>query len=187
MRHTLAALWLLAAVGCVAPVQYRYTPLTPADTLPPWPYGDMVKAVLDASNAWKPSEVKDLELLAWYAKVDDRPLYVNVALFWAELSPSLNKWALVKIAQNPVPWGNDKPENRRFRSQWHPSVCCDCGWEPVEMFNHPPTTADIQRFMREWDDGSPGWVYLTSGVRAATWKRLIGEEPPPEVIRGRAG
>ena len=149
----------------------------------------MVEPVVYDSPYWQPTEVRRAELLAWYAKVDDRPLYVNVALFWLELSPinSKGRWALIQLGQNPIPHDSDSPENRPWRTSWRPYIINDAKWEPFAIFDHAPTAGDIREFMREWDDSSSRWKYLSAGVRAETWERLIGEKPPTEVLRGEGG
>ena len=178
-----------AASGKTVPQQYRFVPSSPGDTLPPWRYGDMVKAVLEATTDSKMPRIETLELLAWYGKVDDRPLYLNVALFWAEMSlpDSTRSWALVQIGQNPIPWGEDTPENRRLSSEWRTYEIYDVDWRPIAVFDHPPTTLDVRQFLEYWDQDVSGWKYLTSGVRIETWKRLIGDVPTFRVNRSEAG
>lgn len=183
------AVFAVLALCCAVPPQYRFVPSIPGDTLPPWRYGDMVQAVLEAADAWNMPDIKTLELLAWYGKVDDRPRYVNVALFWAEMasSHSTRKWALFQIGQNPIPWGDDKPKNREVGSEWGIYTIFDVDWRPIAVFDHPPTNLDAREFLRYWDKSTSGWKYLTSGVRTETWKRLLGEAPTFVVNHGDAG
>ena len=176
MRILAVALVVALILACAPPkLRYRHSPLDPSDTLPPWPYHDIVEGVLGASRDWEPSDVKHVELLAWYGKVDSRPWYVNVALCWVELE---DRWALVQLAQNPVP-PDEKPKHREFHSRWHAYYIYDIKWRPVAIFDRPPTASDVEHFLTEWDDSGRGWKYLTRGVRTQTLKRLLGEEPQP--------
>ena len=198
-RLLIFSLAAVSTVACLAPRQYRFVPSDPSDTLPPWHYADLIEAVLCASPFpqvpspyWKSSEVNRAELLAWYGKVDDRPIYVNVALFWVELTPSVSggRWALVQLGQNPIPTPEnspDSPGDRELRTKWGLYFIFDTKWEPVEIFDHPPTDDDVKMFLKNWDDSSLRWTYLTSGVRLATWERLFGSKPSFRVNSNDAG
>jgi hypothetical protein len=191
MKARVAALFAISAawpvVAISAPGSHlRFLPSDPKETLPPWDYVEMVSVVVNQSSAWFPrwraSDVEALELLAWSAKVDDRPVYVNYALFGARLRGK--RWALAMLAQNPVPDRYMPQDERAKATRWGFVNVRDPSWSgPVAVFNKPPTRAEVDYFLNGWDWPDERWVSLTEGVRPQAWKAIFNELPPPKMIR----
>jgi hypothetical protein len=156
-----------------------FIPSIPKDTLPPWRYDDMTRVVAEQSGVWSPHEVRDLELLAWYAVVDDRPLYVNAALFGVRLTGG--RWGLAQLGQNPIPDPHVPPERASARMNWFFWRITDVDWEPAAVFAHKPSPEDIDRFLRFWHEQTY-WRTLSQGFRAQTWQAFLGV-PAPASLR----
>lgn len=155
--------------------QREFFPSFPRDTLPPWRYVDMTQVVVEESGRWVPSEVEALELLAWYAQVDDRPLYVNVALFGVRLTGG--RWALVQLAQNPIPDANYPAGTAARRTRWTLYYVTDVPWGPVALYSAKPTSRDVESFLAYWND-TGGWRVLSRGFRSQTWNAFLGVPAP---------
>lgn len=161
-----------------APVEF--VPSLPKDTLPPWRYDDMTRVVVEESGSWSRREVLAVELLAWYAVVDDRPLYVNVALFGVRLSGG--RWALVQLAQHPIPEPSVATGHAGMRTGWLYYVIFDVDWNPVAVFKGKPSTLEVDAFLRFWSEQNP-WQVLSQGFRAQTWQAFLGL-PVPAKLEG---
>ena len=142
------------------------------DPLPPWSYAEMARAALDGLPGRSSADVRDFRLLAWHGVVDDRPVHVEQALFWVSLRLRARgeQWALVQLGRNP-----DRPD---VFSKWALYVVMDTPWQPVRLFDHSPTNAEVYGFLDFWKfSPDPSWRLLTSGVRERTWKHATGEPP----------
>jgi hypothetical protein len=153
--------------------QAEFLPSIPKDTLPPWRYVDMTRVIVEDSSAWRPGEVQALELLAWYAKVDDR--YVNVALFGVRLTRG--RWAFVQLVQTPIPDPTDPPGTANSRTVWHSYFIFDVAWKPIAVFPAKPTARQVDAFLQWWNANQYGRV-LSQGFRSQTWKAFLGLPAP---------
>ncbi len=156
----------------------RFVPRDPTETLPPWRYQEMVAVVLSRSPNWKASEVKSLELLAWFSAKDDRPVYLNVALFCVELDGG--DYGLAQLAQNPIPSARQPERQRAVATKWGLYDVWDDPWEPTVRFRSRPTAEAVKQFLRLWPGRrlDTSWSILTCGVRARTWRRALGMKGP---------
>ena len=161
---------LAAALGPVV-----FIPSLPADTLPPWRYDEMTRVVVEQAGEWEASDVESLELLAWYAVVDDRPWYVNVALFGVRLSGG--RWALAQIGQNPIPDRSVTFATASRRMDWNWYRITDVDWEPGTVFKGKPSPEAVDRYLRFWGDFR-GYRFLSHGFRARTWQAFWGLPAP---------
>lgn len=169
-----------AAVPLAMRPPVEFVPSLPKDTLPPWTYDDMTRVVVELSGSWSRREVLAVELLAWYAVVDDRPLYVNVALFGVRLSGG--RWALVQLAQNPIPGPFVAGGSSQLRTGWSPYLIFDVDWNPVAVFKGKPSTLEVDAFLRFWFEQG-GWQVLSQGFRTQTWQAFLGLPAPPKLAR----
>ncbi len=156
----------------------EFLPSIPKDTLPPWRYVDMTRAILEDSSSWLPQEVQGLELLAWYATVDDRTEYVNyvnVVLFGVRLTGG--RWALVQLGQNPIPEPYAPAGTANIRTVWHSYLILDVNWSPIAVFPAKPTSRQVDAFLQWWGRDESGRV-LSQGFRSQTWKAFFGLPAP---------
>jgi hypothetical protein len=131
----------------------------------------MVAAVLEGLKL-NSRKVRDLRLLAWHGMSDDRPVHVEQALFWADLSnqDSGKRWSLVQIGRNP--------DRGDVFASWGLYIVMDTPWQPVKSFDHPPNNIDVYSFLQFWSFApDKPWRLLTCGVREQTWKYVTGELP----------
>jgi hypothetical protein len=146
----------------------------------------MVDVVVNKASAWsrgwRPSDVEALELLAWVAMRDDRPVYVNHALFGAKLRG--RRWVLAMLAQNPIPDRHMREQERVRAARWHLVEVRDLSWSgPVKVFHHLPGRQEIEYFLNGWNWPDGTWVSLTEGVRPRAWNEILGAAPPPKMER----
>ena len=168
--------------GCAATADYRnFVPSDPSDVLPPWRYLDMVETVVDGwKQQWTVADVEEVEVLAWYAMVDDRAWYVNGALLCLRLTRG--RWALAQIAQNPIPDSRVSPQRRDVDTRWNYHFIFDVTWQPGVAYSHRPTAAEVDDFLQRWR--TPTDFRITAeGVRKKTWQRLF-QRPLPAKLRG---
>jgi hypothetical protein len=118
----------------------------------------------------KNAKVSKLHVLAWYREKDDRPLYLDCALVWAEVNTSIGKkWAIVQMARNPM-----KKEHLN-NQHWHSYMVFD-GDDGFSFFDAPPRNRDLQKVVYNFKfKPTKGWVRYASHVDQAIWKTLIGD------------
>ena len=121
----------------------------------------------------KKIKVTDFKVLAWYRERDDRPVYVDYALCWAEISTkSGTRWVLLQMARNPML--NEHPVDRT----WNLAIVLDAPNRWFLYFEKPPKNDDVYgrmswfRFKAERD-----WVYYDSKILDENWESAIGEKP----------
>jgi hypothetical protein len=181
MHHLFAALLIIGATSLESappPVEHlEFVPKEGKDPLPPWRYADMTKVIVHESRAWKPREVDGVELLAWRATVDERPLYLNVAVFVVRLEGG--RWALVQLGQTPIPTSRQTKNERDQETRWHIySRISDSDWQPVTVFRQRPTSRQVEQFFESWQlVGERPPSVITEGVRSETWKSVLGMSP----------
>ena len=167
----------LASGGPSAAPDYRsFVPADPVDALPPWRYLDMVETVVTGwKQQWTVADVEEVEVLAWYAMVDDRPLYVNEALLCLRLTRG--RWALAQLAQNPIPDPHVAPQKRDAGTRWNYHVIFDMAWQPGAVYSQRPTVAEVDDFLQRWRE-QRGFRITTEGVRKKTWQRMFQRALP---------
>jgi len=115
----------------------------------------------------------DLRILAWYRMHDNRPLYVDNALCWAEVTTEDGpKWVLVHMARNPM---NNVREHER---QWHSYLVFDVPNRWFLYFDKPPRNRDIYERMVwfKFEVAAP-WKIDDSSIMDEDWSSALGDKP----------
>ena len=148
-----------------------------ADPLPDWDYADS-KAVLTAtagpctSPPPRPGRLARARLLAWQVFSNSR-LTVERALWWGEFEDPAGApyWVVANSFRHP-------DESNPARQGWWLSGICDSNYQPMRVFDHRPTNADIVTIVPvPWLP--PMEFHLSEAVaRTETWRTVVGDEPP---------
>jgi hypothetical protein len=117
--------------------------------------------------------VREAYLLAFEVEVDDRPLYVEAALIAVKLDGDI--WRLSCVHRHPK-------EKRKDSNAWRLSVIYDVDQSPSEDYNHRPTEAEVDAFLKHawWKfaaDADGGFRLLQGKVFAETWENVLGYKP----------
>lgn len=109
--------------------------------------------------------IDELVVLDWKQRADSRPLVVDDAFVWARGHEGARAyWFLATLYRHP------KDENK-----WRLAVVYDAPIVPEKMFEHAPTTADADTFLKNttWADRDDSFKQ-TGGRRCnAAWSRLV--------------
>jgi hypothetical protein len=119
-------------------------------------------------------KVKASHLLAFDAKVDGRPLYVEGALVAVEFKS--HRWRLLHAYRHPR-------ESRVEGRGWHIWIVNDAPVIGSKDFNKQPTQAEVEDFLRRtaWKFGaSDGFRLVRGQVYADTWQNALGYRPAHE-------
>jgi hypothetical protein len=119
-------------------------------------------------------KVKASYLLAFDAKVDDRPLYVEGALVAVEFKSQ--RWRLLHAYRHPR-------EPRVEGRGWHIWIVNDAPVIGSKDFKKQPTQAEVEDFLRRtaWEFGaSHGFRLVRGEVYADTWQSALGHRPKHE-------
>ena len=111
----------------------------------------------------------DIEILAWRQRVDDRPLFVDDSLVWKKATDGGKPvWSLAHVYRHP------KDEN-----QFRLSVVYDAPVSPRENYDHPPTSSEVEAFLKgsSWSWDPEGFQMVAGKICTATWTRVVGEAP----------
>lgn len=162
----LVAFAVLAA-GCDAkndPGQVAPSP----DRLPSgWVVNDLASAAGDKSGP------TDVRVLVWQIMEDDRPLYVESCVVWLHWKDGRDyPWRLAHLYRHP--------KDQQPPPEWRLSMVWDVPYTSRQEFDHPPTNADVNQFLKDtWWKFEPEdrWRLLDAAVCVNTWREVIGEEP----------
>jgi hypothetical protein len=144
------------------------------DALPGWSYMSMVAPAADLLRTRYGATDLTVRLLAWLTMENDRAgLKVDEALLWYSYFHSGTRhWALAHVFRHPY--------HPHRGERWELNWVTDTPWQPIRVYERPPTNADVYAFTREhwsWGDPPPFFIVLGAAVRERTWRSTIGEEP----------
>ena len=143
------------------------------DPMPPWDIGELVAG---ATRTFGLTPAASVRLLAWQSVEGAGQFRIDSALLWARFpyqdrtGDERVQWKLLSMFRHP----------RNQLKIWRASVIThtflgDAG------FAYPPKAKDVYDFVEvgHWKHSpEQGYVVLGRGVRANTWKDVIGEVPP---------
>jgi hypothetical protein len=154
---------LLLLVGC-ATWLFEATPSTAADTNVVAP-----EAIVHDLGIQK---ARAAYLLAFSARVDERPLYVEDALVAVEFVN--RRWRLVHAYRHP---NEPKPEYRC----WWPHIVNDAPVISSRDFKRQPTETQVDDFLiqSDWRFGAfqGGFRLIRGEVYSGTWQKALGYKP----------
>lgn len=117
------------------------------------------------------TRVQSVRLLAFISREDDRPWYVDDALLLVEFKSG--KWVVAHAARNPR---FPKTSKRQGASGWFFHNVCDAPWAGDQIYDHRPTRADVQRFLKvtDWPAADDKFwritrEYVDDAARKAGW------------------
>jgi hypothetical protein len=134
--------------------------------------------VLERENyPYVEAKVENLKVLAWYREKDERPWFVDCALVWAKLNTNVGtKWALLELARNPI------QSFDIIRREWQIDFIFDGADDGIEIFDHPPTTKDLQKSVLNFKfKPESGWTRYDSFLDKTEWEACFSEVPPPSL------
>ena len=124
-------------------------------------------------------------LLAFVAREDDRPWYVDDALLVLQLPNE--EWMLVHAVRNP----QFPPNHRGGSTKWRRYDVMDAPHVGDRRFNRPPTRKEVDRFLsdNEWQfESDKFWRVVRRFVDEEAWQRVLGYKPSrparPEISVG---
>ena len=114
--------------------------------------------------------LRQIRVLAWKQTVDDRPLYIDVALMWIEHAD--HQYTLANVYRHPKDRGDEG---------WEQSMIFDLpGFQGAITLDHRPTHADLEEFLShtDFDFGAESdFRLLASGVCGSAWLASFTEAP----------
>lgn len=129
------------------------------------------------SKSLKSMSVRESYLLAFKVIEDDRPLYVEQALIAEQLDDG--KWRLSSVYRHPR-------ENGGSPISWHLSVVFDADQSPTQVFDHRPSEAQVDAFLKHawWTFQADHDFRLLKGqVFEATWEKALGYKPKHTFVK----
>src|ERR1700722_5137237 len=133
------------------------------------------------SEEFRYRDVKSSYLLVFKAEVDDRPLYVESALFAIELTNA--EWRLVHAWRSPK---EDKAEDRL----WQVAEVDDAPFTGSQDYSHRPKKKEVEKFLRDtwWQfKASEDFRLIRGEVYSETWKTALGYVPNHQFPKRAAG
>lgn len=148
-----------------------FGPLKWGFAAPPAPASPPVSAQAILKQIGRYTKVQSVRLLAFISREDDRPWYVDDALLLVEFKSG--KWAIAHAVRNPR---FPKTSKQRGPGRWRFHDVCDAPWAGDQMYDHRPTRAEVQRFLKvtDWPAGDDKFwrvtkAYVDEDARKAGW------------------
>ena len=136
-----------------------------------------VTNTVTAASILKNLEYKPVSahLLAFISREDRRPWYVDDALLVLQLPKG--EWLLVHTARNPrYPKGH-----QGGASTWHVYQVMDAAFVGDRHFDHRPTRAELDKFLKDNDwqfESDKSWRVVGRAVDEETWQKVLGYKSP---------